>query len=146
MRLRFCQYNTGHAARSWYRWPAIDDKESPRRTVYEVTSGIAEAFAAHRIAAAAPVAIVVVAAASAGAALVLAALVLAVAVLVVAESATVLAEAAGAKQKAAATPAIVGAAATVAPEGSLTRAGLEWRPKGVLSVKYAPTGTSEHEP
>jgi hypothetical protein len=57
----------------------------------------------------------------------------------------VLAEAAGVKQKAAATPAIAGTAATVAPEWSLTRAGLEWRPKGLLSVKYAPTGTSKHQ-
>ena len=104
----------------------MDDKESPRRTVYVVTSGAAEASAADRMAASvAPV--------------------LAASVLAAAVSATVLAEAAGARQKAAATPAMAGAAAAVAPEGSLTRAGLQWRPKGLLSAKYAPTGMSEHQ-
>jgi hypothetical protein len=54
--------------------------------------------------------------------------------------------AAGVKQKAAAMPAMVGAAAAVTPEGSLTRDCLEWRPKGLLSAKCAPTGIPRTHP
>ncbi len=104
----------------------MDDKESPRRTVYVVTSGAAEASAADRMAASVASCCRVRVSrgrVSRG----------------VCCSRGDWCQAAGASWRGR------GAAATVLPEGSLTRAGLQWRPKGLLSAKYAPTGMSEHQ-
>ena len=121
---------------------AIDDSESPGRTLY--VAGSAEAdpdIVAARFAAAIPAALAPASPSVIPWLVSFAGPVLVAGMLGPAAFAgTASAEAVGVRQNAAATPAMAGAAATAAPDGSLTRADLEWRPKGLLSAKFAPTG------